>query len=204
MCSAVWPIHSANGCTVKGGCVASARRVSPLSGGRRGEGDEMKRTFAAVAAAGLAALGLASVVPIGPASATSSGACVESGTTTVTVTCSIANDASGVGSWTPPARLLSAVVVVEGGHGGAGSGGGTAPGGAGGIAIATVGVSSAITYSVIVGGHGGNGTGASAGTAGANGGGAGSLGSAGSGGGGGRSEIDLSTTRLVVAGGGGV
>jgi hypothetical protein len=89
----------------------------------------------------------------------------------VTVTCT-----KGSGTWTPPAGVTSAQVDVEGAGGGSGS---TSAGGAGGSSKTTLTVSSANTYSVLVGAQGS------------------------SQGGGGRSEIDLGTSRLVVAGGGG-
>ncbi len=131
---------------------------------------------------------LAMLVNSPAAFASTTGTCSESGTTTVTVTCTV-----GSGTWTPPGGVTSVSVDVEGGAGGAGT---SAPGGFGGKATATLAVSSANTYTVLVGGAGGAG---GSGAGGTNGGGSGGLG----GGGGGGSEIDLSATRLVVAGGGG-
>jgi hypothetical protein len=156
--------------------------------------------------AGLATVLAATVLLlVPPAVADSTGTCSEAGTTTVTVTCT-----AGMGTWTPPAGVTSATFDVEGGHGGgvSGVGGG---GGAGGKVTGTLTVSSASTYTVLVGSQGGSGSGSAAGAGGSNGGGSGSAagGSGGGGttsagaGGGAGSEIDLGSTRLVVAGGGG-
>ena len=56
-----------------------------------------------------------------PAYAMSTGTCSESGSTTVTVTCT-----KGSGTWTPPAGLTSVAVDVEGAGGTQGLSGGSA------------------------------------------------------------------------------
>ncbi len=137
---------------------------------------------------GVGSVGLLSVAAP-PVYAMSTGTCSESGTTTVTVTCT-----KGSGTWTPPAGLTSVAVDVEGAGGTQGLSGGSA--GTGGSSITTLAVSSTNTYTVLVGSQGGGGAG-------------GFNGFSSGGSGGGRSEIDLgtscasSTCRLVVAGGGG-
>ena len=74
--------------------------------------------------------------------ASTTGNCSESGTTTITVTCT-----QGSGTWTPPSGLTSASFDVEGGHGGSGN---TDAGGAGGKVTGTFTVSSANTYTILV------------------------------------------------------
>ena len=134
-----------------------------------------------------------------PAGADTTGTCSESGTTTITVTCTI-----GSGTWTPPAVVTSAQVDVRGAGGGNGF---FELGGTGGTSTATLAVSSSNTYTILVGGRGGDSSPVSPapGVGGVNGGGGGGAEDDifGGGGGGGRSEIDLGTSRLVVAGGGG-
>jgi uncharacterized repeat protein (TIGR01451 family) len=158
------------------------------------------RKIAALGASALIALGLAAVVPDGPIRAitavpTPCGAPVVSGVS-ATVTC---NYTGGAQTWTPPAGVNTAQVDVEGGHGGKRAFG--SDGGFGGLFSATLSVSSANTYNVLVGSAG------SAGPGGTNGGGSGSAaggpGDNAAGGGGAGSEIDVGSTRLVVAGGGG-
>ena len=146
-----------------------------------------------------AALGGTALLPVSVAHATATGTCSESGTATVTVTCTV-----GSGTWTPPVGVTSVQVDVEGAGGGNGF---FAPGGAGGSSTATLMVSSINTYTIVAGGRGGDSSPLfpSPGVGGANGGGSGGTedDTFGGGGGGGGSEIDLGTSRLVVAGGGG-
>ena len=134
-----------------------------------------------------------------PASAAATGTCSESGTTSITLTCTV-----GSGTWAPPPGVTSVQVDVEGAGGGGGIGGFDS-GGAGGSTTATLAVSSANTYTVLAGGKGHDGfyvdSGKGGGPGGSNGGATG--GEQAAGGGGGASEIDLGTSRLVVAGGGG-
>ena len=85
----------------------------------------------------------------GPARAVSTGTCNESGTTTITVTCT-----AGSGAWTPPPGVTTADFDLAGAAGGVSSG--PFAGGTGGRTTASVAVSAAQTYRIAAGTKGGS------------------------------------------------
>jgi hypothetical protein len=151
----------------------------------------------------LGAAGLATTLPALPASA-ASGACTTSGdqvTCTFTVT-------GAAQSWTPPAGVSAATVILDGASGGAGAGISFSPhepGGNGATVTATIPVMAGEAYQVLVGGAAPGDGNESGGFNGGGTGGSGGKGNVGfvAGGGGGASTFALGSAVLAVAGGGG-
>jgi hypothetical protein len=146
----------------------------------------------------------------GQSAASTTGTCSESGTTMVTVTCTV-----GSGSWTPPAHVTFAAFDLLAGSGGSAP---SLTGGEGGQTTASdVQVSPLATYQIVAGASGSAGDSGVTGSGGALGGASGSCvfvgdgcGSSGGGGGGGGASVvaigstaDTSTWLLAAGGGGG-
>jgi hypothetical protein len=150
--------------------------------------------IATAATAALGGLGLVLLAPGTPASAVVTPVCT-AGTCVLTFTVVDAED-----SWTPPAGVTAANIVLDGGGGGAAIG--PEPGGQGGQVTTHVsGLIVSDTIEVAVGSAGTDGTDIAAGLGGAPGGGNG--GSSGTGGGGGSSALVVNGTLVSMAGGGG-